>query len=152
MNAISTSWVGGSGPAALELVVADWLAQLLGMPAGTEGVLLSGGSVSSLTALHTAREAKLGAHDPAATVYLSDQTHASVVRALRVLGFAPERIRTLPADAAFRLEPAAVAAAMAHDRAAGLRPFCLVATAGTTNTGAVDPLDALADVAAAHDL
>jgi glutamate/tyrosine decarboxylase-like PLP-dependent enzyme len=152
MNAIATSWVGGSGPAALELVVIDWLAELLGMPAGTEGVLLSGGSVSSLTALHAARHAKLGGHDPAATVYLSDQTHASIARGLRVLGFAPERIRALPTDPEFRLTVDAVAEAIAQDRAAGLRPFCLIATAGTTNTGAVDPLDGLADLAAAHDL
>jgi aromatic-L-amino-acid decarboxylase len=152
MNAIATSAAGSPGPTALELVVLDWLAELLGMPAGTEGILLSGGSLSSLTAFATARQARIGGHDPAATVYLSTQTHASLPRALRVLGFADDRIRVLETDDAFRLPVEAVAAAIAADRAAGLRPFCLVATAGTTNTGAVDPLPALADLAESEGL
>jgi len=152
MNVIATSWGGGSGPTALELVVLDWLVELLGLPAGTEGVLLSGGSVSSLTALATARTTRLGGHDPDAVVYCSEQTHASLPRALRVLGFADDRVRVLPTGAALRLDARAVAAAIAADRAAGLRPFCLIATAGTTNTGAVDPLPALADLAAAEGL
>ena len=151
-NAIATSWAGSAGPTTLELVVTDWLAQLLGMPDGTEGVLLSGGSMSSLTAFAAARLARLGGHDPAATVYCSAQTHASLPRALRALGFADERIRVLPCDDAFRLPVDAAAAAIAADRAAGLRPFLLIANAGTTNTGAVDPLPALADLAAEHGL
>jgi glutamate/tyrosine decarboxylase-like PLP-dependent enzyme len=156
MNAIATSWAGGSGPTTLELVVLDWLAQLLGLPAATEGVLVSGGSMASLTAFATARAARPGrggpGHDPDAVVYCSDQTHSSLPRALRILGFAPDRVRILPTDDALRLPPATVAAAVARDRAAGLRPFLLVATAGTTNTGAVDPLDAHADLAAAEGL
>ncbi len=152
MNAIATSWTGSSGPTTLELVVLDWLAELLGMPTGTEGVLVSGGSMSSLTAFAAARAARLGGHDPDAVVYCSDQTHASLPRALRILGFAPDRIRVLATDAQFRLPAATVAAAVAADRADGLRPFCLVANAGTTNTGAVDPLEPLADLAAAEGL
>ncbi|UGS34491.1 pyridoxal phosphate-dependent decarboxylase family protein [Capillimicrobium parvum] len=152
MNAIATSWVGSTGPTVLELVVLDWLAEMLGMPAGTEGILLSGGSASSLTALAAARAARLGGHDPDAVVYCSDQTHASITRALRILGFAPDRVRLLPTGSGFRLVPGAVAGAIAADRSAGLRPFCLIATAGTTNTGTVDPLAALADLAAAEGL
>lgn len=151
-NAIAASWGGGSGPAAVELVVLDWLRTLLGLPDGTEGILLSGGSVSSLTALATARHALHGGHDPAATVYVSDQTHSSILRGLRVLGFARDRVRVLETDGAFRLPADAVAQAIAGDRAAGLRPLCVVATAGTTNTGAVDPLNALADIARAEGL
>ena len=151
-NAIATSWSGASGPTALELVVTDWLAQLLGLPDGTEGVLLSGGSMSSLTAFAAARLARLGGHDPDATVYCSAQTHASLPRALRALGFADDRVRVLACDGAFRLPVDAVAGAIAADRAAGLRPFLLIANAGTTNTGAVDPLERLADVAAAEGL
>jgi glutamate/tyrosine decarboxylase-like PLP-dependent enzyme len=151
-NAIATSWTGASGPTALELVVTDWLAQLLGMPPGTEGVFVSGGSMSSLTAFAAARLARLGGHDPDATVYCSAQTHASLPRALRALGFAGDRVRILPCDGALRLPADAVATAVAADRAAGLRPFLLIANAGTTNTGAVDPLTELADLAAAQGL
>ncbi len=151
-NAIATSWAGAAGPTTLELVVTAWLGQLLGMPDGTEGVLLSGGSMSSLTAFAAARLARLGGHDPDATVYCSAQTHASLPRALRALGFAEDRVRVLACDDAFRLPVDAVAQAIAADRAAGRRPFMVIANAGTTNTGAVDPLGALADLAAAQGL
>src|SRR3954463_5144914 len=138
-NVFATSWSGGSGPTVLELVVVDWLRELCGLPEGTEGVLLSGGSVSALTALATARTETGGD-----VAYLSDQTHASNARALRILGV--PHIRVLPSDGAFRLPGATVRAAIAEDRAAGRAPFCVIATAGTTNTGAVDPLDELAAV------
>ena len=135
-NTIATSWVGGSGPSALELVVLDWLRDWCGLPAETEGILVSGGSIGSLTALAAAREAL-----PAGAVaWCSDQTHASVLRALRLLGFTEDRVRVLETDAAFRMPVAPVAAARA--------PGLVIATAGTTNTGAIDPLGALADLAA----
>jgi aromatic-L-amino-acid decarboxylase len=123
-NAFAGSWAGGSGPAAVELLVLDWLRALLGLSASVSGILLSGGSVSSLTALATAR-AERGGH----VVWVSDQTHASVLRAARVLGLEP---RVLPSDGAFRLPPEAI-----PDEPGGC---AVVATAGTTNTGAVDPL------------
>ena len=116
------------------------------------GCCCRAGRCRSLTAFAAARLARLGGHDPDATVYCSTQTHASLPRALRALGFAADRVRVLPTDAAFRLPADAVAQAVAADRAAGLRPFLLVANAGTTNTGAVDPLPALADLAAAEEL
>src|SRR3954447_6103739 len=138
-SVFATSWAGGSGPTVLELVVVDWLRELCGLPEGTEGVLLSGGSVSALTALATARTETGGA-----VAYLSDQTHASNARALRVLGV--PHVRVLATDDAFRLPPSALRAAIAEDRRAGRAPFCVIGTAGTTNTGAVDPLDELATV------
>jgi aromatic-L-amino-acid decarboxylase len=152
MNAAAMSASGHPGPTALELVVLEWLTAELGLPPETDGVLLSGGSVSSLTAFATARHVMFGEHDASAVVYLSDQTHSSMARGLRVLGFTDDRIRTLPTDDAFRLPIGALTAAVEADRAAGLRPFMVVATAGTTNTGAVDPLLEIADVAAANDL
>jgi aromatic-L-amino-acid decarboxylase len=136
-NVFATSWAGGSGPTVLELVVVDWLRELCALPDGTEGVLLSGGSVSALTALAAARGERGGD-----VAYLSDQTHASNARALRILGV--PHVRVLPSDDAFRLSPVTVRAAIAEDRAAGRAPFCVIATAGTTNTGAVDPLAELA--------
>jgi glutamate/tyrosine decarboxylase-like PLP-dependent enzyme len=129
-NAFAGSWAGGSGPAALELVVLEWLRELLGMPEGASGILLSGGSVSSLTALATARAERGGR-----IVWVSDQTHASVVRAARVLGLEP---RVLPSDERFRLRAEAI-----PDEPGGC---CVVATAGTTNTGAVDALGELAEL------
>jgi aromatic-L-amino-acid/L-tryptophan decarboxylase len=151
-NLIGASWAGSSGPTTVELTVIDWLREICGMPEGTEGVLVSGGSVASLTALAAARTARLAGETAGAVVYLSDQTHASIARDLRVMGFGDEQIRVLESDAGFRLPVAAVASAVAADRAARRRPFAVVATAGTTNTGAVDPLPELADLAAREGL
>ena len=148
-NAFAGSWVGGSGPSALELVVLDWLRGWCGLPEETEGILVSGGSVGSLAALAAARAAVGG---DGAVVYCSDQTHASVKRALRILGFGEDRVRVLDTDDAFRLPPDSVGDAVQADRDAGLRPAIVIATAGTTNTGSVDPLAALADLAAEHGM
>jgi len=150
-NVFTGSWTGGSGPATVELVVLDWLRELCGLPAGAEGVLTTGGSVANLVGLAAARSARLGGQPHGdAVVYLSDQAHAAVPRALRLLGF--EQVRLLGSDARSRLAPGDVRAAIAADRTARRHPFCVVATAGTTSTGAVDPLDALADLCAEEDL
>jgi aromatic-L-amino-acid/L-tryptophan decarboxylase len=136
-NVFAGSWTGGSGPAAVELVVLDWLRSLCGLPEGADGVLLSGGSVASLVALAAARTAR--APDDA-VVYVSSEGHASIPRALRVLGL---RYVVVPARDDGRLAAADVRAAM---EAGSGTPFCVVATAGTTGTGAVDPLEELAEL------
>ncbi|KIF78210.1 pyridoxal-dependent decarboxylase [Streptomyces sp. 150FB] len=146
-NAIATSWGGGSGPTTVELVVIDWLRELLGMPDGTEGILVSGGSLANLTAFAAAR-AELGD----GVVYLTDQTHSSIPRGLRALGFPPDRVRVLRSDGGLRMPVGELAAAVAADRAAGRRPVMVVATAGTTNTGAVDPLPEIADLCRAEGM
>ena len=146
VNAFAGSWVGGSGVAATELAVLEWLRAWMGMPAGTEGVFVSGGSVGTLTALAAAAHARVDSRDEA-TGYVSEHTHSAVTRAWRVLGFNPANLRVLRADPLHRLEPAAIDAALELDRQAGLQPFCVVATAGNTSTGAVDPLNDLADLA-----
>ena len=152
-NVFAGSWTGGSGPATVELVVLDWLRRLLGLPPGTEGVLVSGGSVASLVALAAARTTHFGDRAPdAAVAYAGAEGHASVARALRVLGLAREQVRVLPSGPGFRLAAADVRAAVEADLAAGRRPFCVAATAGTTSTGAVDPLPELADLCAEHGL
>ncbi len=138
-QSIAASWGGGSGPTAVELVVVEWLRQLLGLPDGTQGVILSGGSMANLTGLLVARH-ELGE----GVVYLSDQSHSSIGRGLGVTGF--DEVRTLPTGSALRLTVDQVADAVAEDRAAGRIPTVVVATAGTTNTGAVDPLPELADL------
>lgn len=146
-NTIAASWAGGSGPSALELIVVDWLRELTGLPAGTEGVLVSGGSMANLTAIATAR-AVCGP----GVAYLSDQTHSSIVRALRTLGFPESEIRVLPSDDHYRMDVAGLREALAADRRRGLRPMLIIANAGTTNTGAVDPLPELADLCATDGL
>ena len=143
-NGVAASWGGGSGTSELELVVIDWLAQLMGFPQGTEGVLVSGGSIGNMTAVAAARAVGYGE-----TVFLSDQTHSSIARALRLLGFAGEQIRVVPARDRHRWAIQDVRAAVSgEDRGRAT----VIGTAGTTNTGACDPLDALADLCAEHDL
>jgi aromatic-L-amino-acid decarboxylase len=146
-NAIAASWGGGSGPSAAELVAVDWLRELLGFPAGTEGILMSGGSLCNLTALAAAREA-VGP----GVAYLSDQAHASVRRGLQTLAFEAEHVRVLGSDWGLRLRAEVVRDAVASDRDRGLTPRFIVASAGTTNTGAVDDLPGLAELAAAEQL
>lgn len=141
-NSIASSWAGGSGPSMLELTVIGWLCDVLGFPAGSDGILVSGGSMGNLTALAAARHA--GFDGP---VYLGDQVHSSVVRALRTLGWPSSKIRILEADESFRLPVPAVMKAMRQDIETGSNsPGIVIATAGTTNTGAVDRLEELADL------
>ncbi|WP_269473307.1 pyridoxal phosphate-dependent decarboxylase family protein [Kineobactrum salinum] len=146
-NAITASWAGGSGPATLELVVIDWLRQLLHLPPDYEGVLVSGGSHASLTAF-----AAVQAQRGTGTVYLSDQTHSSLPRALKVLGFTASQIHVLPSDEQFRMPLTALREAISQHRRAGARPLMVIGTAGTTNTGAVDPLPQLAALCEEEDL
>jgi aromatic-L-amino-acid/L-tryptophan decarboxylase len=147
-NIFQGTWLASAGPSALELVVLDWFKEWVGYPEEASGLLLTGGSEANLTAIACARAARLGGADDAATIYYSDQTHSSVERAARVLGFAPDALCALPVDGAFRLRPDELAAAVEADRQRGRRPFLVVANAGTTNTGAVDQLGVLAAVAA----
>ncbi|HKG65142.1 MAG TPA: pyridoxal-dependent decarboxylase [Solirubrobacteraceae bacterium] len=137
LNAFTGSWTGGSGPSAVELTVLEWLRTWCGMPEGSSGVLTTGGSIASLVGFAAARQAKLAGPRGTGVAYVSDQTHASLPRAVSLLG---ERTRVLASDAEGRLTADALRRAVAVDREAGLHPFCAVATAGTTSTGAVDPL------------
>lgn len=151
-NIFAGTWFAGSAAAQIELVVIDWLREMCGLPEGAGGLFVSGGSMANLTALAAARHARLDGHTENAVIYMSDQTHSSVARSLTVLGFAAGQIRILAADSDFRLPLDALAAAINGDRAAGLRPFCVVANAGTTNTGAVDPLPQLGALCRDHGL
>src|SRR5262249_59390185 len=121
-------------------------------PETAGGLFVSGGSMANLTALAAARRAMLDERGDDAVIYFSDQTHNSVEKALRVLGFAREQIRPLPSDEDFRLPVESLRRAVAEDRAYGKRPFCVIANAGTTNTGAVDPLDQLANLCERENL
>ncbi|MFD1333764.1 pyridoxal phosphate-dependent decarboxylase family protein, partial [Methylopila musalis] len=136
------------GAAAIERALIRWLADAVGFPAGAGGLFLSGGSMANLTAVVAAREAILSEADrPRGVAYITSETHASVARALRIAGLARDRVRLVATDERVRMAPEALAAAIARDRADGSIPFLVVATAGATATGAIDPLPALADIA-----
>jgi glutamate/tyrosine decarboxylase-like PLP-dependent enzyme len=145
-NIYAGSWMESAGPSQLELEVLDWFKDWIGFPASAGGVLLSGGSTANMTALACAREALVGAMSDEIVGYVGDQAHSSVGRAARVLGFRPDQLRVLPTRADFRLDPHTFAAAVDADTRAGRRPLFLSASAGATNTGAIDPLPELAAV------
>ncbi len=151
-NVFQGTWLASAGPSEIELVVLDWFKDWLGYPADAAGVLVSGGSVANLTALACARQTALGHDAGGAVLYVSAETHSSVERAARVLGFRRDQLRRLPVDESFRLRVGTLAAAVEEDAREGRRPFLLVANAGATSTGAVDPLPELADLCAERGL
>ncbi len=148
-NFFAGVWPVAAGPNEIEVIVLDWFRQWLGMPQGTSGLLTSGGSGANLTAMIAARhhvtqgDASLIAR---LTVYGSDQVHSSVTRAAWLAGVPREQVRAIATDHSYRLRIDALRDAIARDRAAGLLPLMVVANAGTTNTGAVDPLHDVADL------
>lgn len=139
-NTFTGTWFAGSGPAEVELIVVDWLRQICGFPEGAGGLFVSGGSMANLTGIAVGRYDKLGDDLADAVAYIGDQCHSSVGRALRVLGIRRDNIRAIPSDRDFRMSIDGLEKALTEDRSGGRRPFCVVANAGTTNTGAVDPL------------
>src|SRR5690242_1835881 len=145
------AWMESAATTQIELEVIDWFRDWLGMPEGTAGVLVSGGSAANLTALLVAREAAGGPSEDS-VVYVSDQGHSSLARTARAMGLRPHQIRVLPTDDRWRLQPETVTAAAGADRRAGRIPIAVCASAGSTSTGAVDPLPGLADVCAAEGL
>ena len=151
-NVFAGHWLASSGASQIELSVLEWLRAACGLPEGAGGIFVSGGSMANLSAIVVARETRLGGHDPMSVVYYSDQTHSSMSKGLRILGFGRSQRRAVATDATLRLDLASLETAIATDRASGRRPFCVVANAGTTNTGAIDPLDELADLCAREGL
>ena len=144
-NIFTAAYKMGESASEVERVTVDWLRQICGMPESTGGLFVSGGSMANLSGLAVAREIRLAGDMRDAVAYCSDQIHFAISRGMRVLGFAPHQLRKIQSDDGFRLSLEALKRAMAEDRAVGKRPFCVVATAGTTSTGAVDPLEELAD-------
>lgn len=138
--------------AQVEWTTVRWLSDMFGYPEGARGVLTSGGSMANLSALVTARHARLPEDFLTGTLYVTDQTHGSVAKAARIAGFPPRRVRQVATTPDLGMDVAALAEAVRADRAAGLRPFCVVVSAGTTNTGAVDPIAEVAEVAQAEGL
>ena len=154
INKYSGLYFASPGMVRMERVLLRWVADFVGYPASAAGDLTSGGSIASLTGIVTAREAcDLKAKDfEKAVVYLGAQTHHAVDKALRIAGLKESVKRYIPLDDRYRMRPEALEEAIEADAKLGLYPWMIAATAGTTDTGAVDPLADIADIARRHDL
>jgi aromatic-L-amino-acid/L-tryptophan decarboxylase len=152
LNANLTAW--RSAPAAVELerLTIDWIRQILGFGAEAGGLLTSGGSMANLSALATARTAQDRSSGRSLRIYASGETHFSIAKAAGLLGIGQENVCHIPADEHFKISLEALVAQISADLAAGHQPFCVVANAGTVNTGAVDPLRAIREIADRHHL
>ncbi len=152
-NIFSGGWSIGPAAAELEIVTIQWLLKIFGFPKKKGGgIFTSGGSMANLTAVATARRIKCGDDFSNAVIYLSDQAHSSNIKAIRVLGFKKEQIRIIPTDSELKFSLNKLKNCIAKDRLEGLHPFCLIASAGTTNTGTVDPLSDLAKICKKEDI
>lgn len=140
------------GLAQIEANVVRWFCDMVGYPSASGGILTTGGSLSNFSALVTARRERLPANFLSGVLYASDQTHHSVQKAAQLAGFPEENVHEIPTDGQFRMRIDALTQRVAADRAAGLQPFLVVGNAGTTNTGAVDDLAGLADLAQRESL
>jgi aromatic-L-amino-acid decarboxylase len=142
------------GSARIEQRLVKWMSDLVGFPPGAGGDLTSGGSIANLTAIVAARETKaIRARDVEnACIYMTVDAHHCVDKALRAAGLSECQLRRVQMDTRFRMDPVALEAEIRVDIARGLRPWLIIASAGTTDTGAVDPVMAIADIAERHDL
>ena len=143
-------WQASPAVVQLEENVTRWLCDLFELPPGSQGLLTTGGSMATLSAMVTARHERLGPEFLDGTYYVTDQTHASVSKAATIAGFSERNLRLVPTDDQLRMDAVALRRMVGEDRATGMRPFLVAPAAGTTNTGAVDPLDDVADVAEAE--
>jgi aromatic-L-amino-acid decarboxylase len=163
LNANAMLWRTAPAATELEAVALDWLRQLLDLPESFEGVINDTASSSTLYALAAAREAVVGlearrrglagrSDTPRLKLYCSTETHSSIEKAAIVLGVGQDGVEKIPVDTEFRMDPAALEAAIRRDLAAGARPFAVVPTIGTTSTTSIDPVPAVADLAERYGL
>ncbi|RWG59839.1 MAG: aspartate aminotransferase family protein [Mesorhizobium sp.] len=163
LAAIQGSNLGGGNQAAglMDSQVVDWCKEMVGFPASASGTLVSGGSMANLIGLTVARNAKagvdvrergVGAIPKPLRFYASDQVHSCHRKAMEALGLGNRALRRVSTDADLRIDVDALKTAIAEDRAAGFKPACIIGTAGTVNTGAIDDLRTLAVLAAEEDL
>jgi aromatic-L-amino-acid decarboxylase len=155
-------WRTSPASTELEEVALDWLRQMMGLDAGLTGLIYDTASVSSMHAIAAAREGvemrireegMSGRPDlPQLRVYTSEQAHSSIEKGIITLGLGQRSLRKIPTDSQFRMDPAALAAAVEEDKANGILPFCVVATVGTTSTSSIDPVPAIAEVCEKHKL
>jgi aromatic-L-amino-acid decarboxylase len=159
---LNPSVAGGDHAATyVEHAVLRWIRQMVGFPAASGAILTSGGSVANLIGLAVMRHAKtdgqvrargLGGTEPPLVVYTSTEGHSCIQKDIELLGIGHANLRRIAVGADWRMDVCALEGQMAQDRAAGLRPACVAATAGTVNTGAIDPLAVIADLCQAEGL
>ncbi len=137
---------------AIEHGVIAWMTSVFGLGEKASGLMLSGGSMANFTAIVAARTSKLGDDLTRGVLYVSPHTHHSVAKAARLAGFRDDQIRTVEVDADLRMDPDALSVGIADDRAAGRQPFLVVGSAGSTDTGTVDPLQQLAQICSKESL
>jgi aromatic-L-amino-acid decarboxylase len=152
VNRYSAVYAAAPALARIEANVISWFCRIVGYPPEARGLLTSGGSLANFTGLVTARRERLPEDFLRGILYTSAQTHHSVAKSALLAGFPVGNVRTIPTDDRFRILPDALEEKIREDRRRGLTPFLIVANAGSTNTGAVDPLEDLADLAGRHGL
>jgi aromatic-L-amino-acid decarboxylase len=140
-------WEPAPAMAQMEATVVGWFRDLFGLPSTARGVLTTGGSLATLSAVITARHHLLGEDIGSGTLYLTSETHSAIVKAAALAGLPLSAVRLVPVTSENRMDVGQLEAMIGDDRAAGRKPFLVVGSAGTTNTGAIDPLPAIADVA-----
>ena len=155
-------WRTSPASTEMEEVTLSWLRELMGLSPEFDGIIYDTASVSTMHAIAAAREAldlriredgMSGRSDlPLLRVYCSEQAHSSIEKAVIALGLGQRSLRKIPTDAEFRMEADALAEAIAEDRSAGVLPFCVVATVGTTSTTSIDPVHVIADICEQHKL
>ncbi|KAL7794056.1 pyridoxal phosphate-dependent transferase [Trichoderma afarasin] len=152
-NVGAGSWYQSSGASTVEDCLIKWFAEQAGLPPSSGGIFVSGGSVANLTAVVAARDAKLQFEQrPKAVIYMSEQTHSSMAKGIVVAGFHRNQIRRVQCDSSYRIKPSSLRQQIESDRKNGLIPFMIAATCGLTNTGGIDDLNALADIAESENL
>lgn len=151
-NRYTGVWQAAPALVQLEANALDWLRDWMQFPETTRGLFTTGGSMAMFNAIACAREQRLGHDIRRGTLYVTTQSHHCIAKAAKLAGIAHDRVRVIDVDADFRMRVDDLERAIAADRAANLKPFMVFSTAGTTNTGAVDPIDAVADIAAREQL
>ena len=152
VNRFVNLWNPAPVVAAMEADVIRWLCEMFGYPASARGIVTSGGSMSNLSAIVTARTSTLGEEFADGTVYVTEQTHASVAKAAAIAGLPLRAVRKVPVTPDLRMDVAMLQRSVKEDRDAGRKPFLVAASAGTTNTGAIDPLPEIADICVDEEL
>lgn len=153
-NRFAAIFYAAPGAVRMENMLLRWMCGLVGYPSAASGNLTTGGSLANLIAIVTARDAQgiKSADIPTSVIYLSRQTHHSVDKAIRIAGLGECALRYLPLDEKYRIIPQTLGEQIKHDRAGGLNPFLVVASGGTTDVGAIDPLGEIGAIAKANGL
>jgi aromatic-L-amino-acid decarboxylase len=151
-NRYTGVWQAAPALVQLEANALDWLRRWMDFPPAARGLFTTGGSMATFNAIVCARERHLGAEIRRGVLYTSDQAHHSILKAAKLAGVMPDRVRAIASDDGYRMRLDALTTEIDADRKAGLTPFAVVSSAGTTNTGAVDPLDQVSDVCAREGL